>query len=154
MIDRCFNPDNAWYHRYGGRGITVCARWLGPQGFNNFLADMGERPAGKSIDRFPDNDGNYDPGNCRWATAQEQTINRKTTKLTRDSVQEIHGRHEHGETQASIAAALPFDRLRGGGSEAAFVIEGHRFLRVAGLPNESFSGAFGVPSCSGARSSP
>jgi len=106
LVDRCFNQNNVWFPRYGGRGITVCARWLGPQGFNNFMTDMGERPAGKSIDRFPDNDGPYAPDNCRWATAQEQTANRAATKLTRGAVQEIHGRHEHGESQVSIATRM------------------------------------------------
>jgi hypothetical protein len=103
MIDRCFNPNNHEYRRYGGSGITVCASWLGPQGFISFLADMGERPAGTSIDRFPNNAGHYAPGNCRWATPHEQNVNRKVTKLAHADVQEIHVRHERGETQASIA---------------------------------------------------
>jgi len=103
MLDRCYNPNNPEYARYGGRDISVCARWLH---FESFLTDMGSRPAGTSIDRFPDTDGNYEPGNCRWATAQEQTINRKVTKLTASLVQEIHGRHEHGESNTSIAARL------------------------------------------------
>lgn len=73
MIKRCQNPNTYGYHRYGGRGITVCDQWLL---FENFLADMGERPPGKTLDRYPDNDGNYEPGNCRWATLSEQATNR------------------------------------------------------------------------------
>lgn len=74
MIQRCTNPATENYHLYGGRGICVCERWLT---FENFLADMGERPAGTSIDRFPNNDGNYEHGNCRWATAAAQRANQR-----------------------------------------------------------------------------
>lgn len=72
MIQRCTNPNHPKYKYWGGRGIKVCERW---RIFDNFLADMGERPLGKSIDRFPNNDGNYEPGNCRWATQSEQNFN-------------------------------------------------------------------------------
>jgi hypothetical protein len=68
MRDRCRNPKSTGYARYGGAGVTVCERW---EVFENFLADMGERPAGTSIGRYNDV-GNYEPGNCAWQTRREQ----------------------------------------------------------------------------------
>src|SRR6266699_1203709 len=77
MLQRCRNLKDK---HYGGRGIKVCECWKGFDGFANFLADVGERPPDKTLDRFPNNQGNYEPGNCRWATAKEQLANRRPFK--------------------------------------------------------------------------
>lgn len=76
MMTRCTNPKVHEWRHYGGRGILVCDRWTD---FRNFLADMGERPKDHTLDRIDPN-GNYEPGNCRWATHQQQALNKRNSK--------------------------------------------------------------------------
>lgn len=76
MIDRCTNDKCRIYPDYGGRGISVCERW---RSFDNFYADMGDRPDQTSIDRI-ENNGNYEPGNCKWSTRTDQCNNRRSNK--------------------------------------------------------------------------
>jgi len=95
VVRRCTVPASSGYANYGGRGIRVCDSWAAS--FDAFLADMGERPAGKTLDRI-DNDGNYEPGNCRWATRVEQASNTKKNVFVefrgeRMTVSELARRH-------------------------------------------------------------
>lgn len=78
MRDRCLNPNAGKYPQYGGAGVAVCERW---NAFENFLADMGLRPVGTTLDRHPDREGNYEPGNCRLATPTQQNRNRRFNVL-------------------------------------------------------------------------
>jgi len=79
MKRRCYNPQFRWYHLYGGRGITICDRWR--TSFVNFLADMGPRPFPEATVERVDNDGNYAPENCRWASRLEQGQNTRKVRL-------------------------------------------------------------------------
>lgn len=99
MIDRCTKPTDPAYPNYGGRGIKVCDRWL--HSFEDFLGDVGERPDGMTIEREHVN-GNYEPGNVRWATRTEQNRNTRATKLTTAMAQEI--RESPGVPRRTLAA--------------------------------------------------
>ena len=79
MRKRCLQKTFKYYDNYGGRGIVIANRWLGKDGFKNFLEDMGERPKGLTLER-KNNDGNYEPDNCKWATMKEQLNNTRRTK--------------------------------------------------------------------------
>ncbi len=87
MKSRCLNPKGRSWHRYGGRGITVCPRWL--NSFDAFVADMGPRPAGFILDR-ENNDGNYEPSNCRWVDTMTSGFNQRQTRMLT-----INGRTQH-----------------------------------------------------------
>lgn len=78
MKYRCSNSNHMHFDNYGGRGIKVCERWLS---FENFYEDMGDRPEGMTLDRYPDFDGDYEPNNCRWATSIEQSNNKRNSHI-------------------------------------------------------------------------
>jgi hypothetical protein len=133
MVARCTNPKDSHYPGYGGRGITVCERWLGlPDGLQNFIVDMGPKPSrGHSIDRL-NNEGNYEPGNCEWRTWREQNDNRrKVAELTRERdearAENARLRAENAALRTQLAArgaSRPVRRrasgLRAVGSDALF----------------------------------
>lgn len=105
MKKRCLNPKARYYYNYGGRGITVCERWLND--FKAFLADVGRRPSNQhSLDRYPDTNGHYEKANCRWATRSEQNENTNAVRF-RDL-------NDHRISVAAMARhlALPVDALR------------------------------------------
>ena len=113
MIERCSNPDNASWPFYGAMGVTVCERWLD---IENFVADMGMRPQGKTLDRIR-SEGNYEPGNCQWADDFEQNRNRRCNSLSPEKLAAIksdmaegmsqaHAARKHGIPQSTVSRAV------------------------------------------------
>lgn len=99
MRNRCNNPKHKYYKNYGGRNIKICSRW---NNFINFLVDMGECPNGLILDRI-DNDGNYEPSNCRWTDYKTSNRNRRMTKLSMEKAKEIRKLYSWGFKQYEIA---------------------------------------------------
>jgi hypothetical protein len=141
MLQRCRNPNAPGYEYYGDRGITVCARWDPQQGgsFSNFLADMGERPEGMSIDRI-DNDGNYEPGNCRWATQAQQIANRPKGRRAWSAEARARQGASHRANNAARDESIRREFLAGAtASQLAeqYGVLPHRIRRIVkGLPRD------------------
>jgi DNA-binding CsgD family transcriptional regulator len=102
MKARCLDPNNPRYPDYGGRGITITDRWLGERGFKNFLSDMGPRPEGKTLDRYPNNDGNYEPSNCQWRTPKQQNNNQRD-RLRHIDFEAVKALYSQGKPTVEIA---------------------------------------------------
>ncbi len=134
MMTRCDNPNADSYPDYGGRGITVCARWR--ESFAAFLADLGERPSPKHSIERNDNNGNYEPANCRWATPLEQSLNRRGSSAR--LFLEIDGQRFDVATwarRAGVRVNLIRSRLKNGWSPKRAVLEpvgpqGRRYNRA------------------------
>jgi len=103
MKKRCYDAKNSDYARYGGRGITVCDRWI--NSFENFISDMGKRPNGYSIDRI-NVDGNYEPSNCKWASSVEQANNKS------NNAKYTYGAETHTIAEWAKIGSIPQTLLR------------------------------------------
>ena len=107
IIERCYNPDKDGYHRYGGRGIKVCNRWRGKDGFKNFYTDMGPKPGSDySIERI-NNDGNYEPDNCKWILNNLQQRNQQNNKIKNlEEANFIRDLHKLGHSTKNLAIGI------------------------------------------------
>lgn len=126
LLQRCHNPNDKNFSRYGGRGISVCARWRGENGFPNFIADMGPRPTGLTLERM-NNDGPYSPDNCAWATLKRQCNNRRSNRIL-----EARGRAQtvtQWARELGINPSVIFCRLRSGWAVEAAIFTPKRDKR-------------------------
>ncbi|SRR6266498_687224 len=105
MIQRCNNPNNKRYKNYGARGINVCPEWLV---FKNFLKDMGKRPEGLTLDRI-NNDGNYEPSNCKWSTYKEQNNNKQDKSPSIITISLMRLRHTEGHSLRAVGRMFDMD---------------------------------------------
>lgn len=109
MMARCYNQNHTWYGRYGGRGIAVCAPWHDPAVFVQDIAEqLGKRPKGMTLDRI-DNDGNYQPGNVRWASRSVQMKNRSKVRrlnLTDEQISEMRSRRRDGAVLRELSESF------------------------------------------------
>lgn len=136
MLARCENPKATHFDNYGGRGISVCERW---HDFALFLADMGPRPSPKhTIDRYPNNDGHYEPSNCRWATMVQQCRNKRTNRLVTYGGETLT-LAEWGERLGTNGTVIGI-RLRNGWSDERAVTEPVRPAPIrAAAPSRLFN---------------
>lgn len=120
MKQRCYRPDTESYPNYGGRGITVCERWR--ESFENFYADMGPRPSPHHTIERIDNDGSYDPANCRWATLREQCNNRRSNRIIKIDGEALTV--TEWSRKSGVETHIIFSRLKNGWDErkAVFTI--------------------------------
>jgi hypothetical protein len=136
MVARCENPKATHFECYGGRGISVCARWRND--FVAFLADMGPKPSPwHSIDRYPDNDGNYEPGNCRWATVAQQSRNKRTNRFVTFGGETLT-LADWGE-RYGVSGTVIGTRLRLGWSVERSITEPLHLPRVQREPSRAFN---------------
>lgn len=136
MVQRCHNEDNSAYEDYGERGISVCARWLDTEyGYDAFVADMGPRPEGFSLDRI-DNDGNYEPSNCRWADNVTQSRNRRSTKLKGEDVLEVFRLRDAGLSTLQIGSIFRCTR-----GNIAYVLKNRELYIEQGLGSSTQAAA-------------
>lgn len=149
MRARCFNPRSPFYHRYGGRGIQICDRWK--LSFWDFLSDMGRCPPGLTIERV-DNDGNYEPSNCTWASRREQCQNRIGLRKIQGFTMAEWSRRT-GIPEGTIRSRLKLgwtdvDALRVGNFNVVKLSSGHipkiRQRIKEGLTHQQIADEFGV----------